>query len=935
MSSPCEAVAYTCEGGSSEAWVIGPGDAVPGGMDVLASPGDIVLGNDQIVAVIDALDHPHYIAPTGGSLLDLGTRGKDNDSLRAVFGAIGLLPEEAFHYTSVEILDEGDIKAVQLRGTLDGYPQVPVATRYEVRPCEPGIRIRTEIANGTADALSMYLTDAFYWGGREMVPFTPRAGSGFNHPDFGLSTIGEAFYEVPFMASGMHAAPAASYGIVSCSAESLWGFQSDNVSAMGAEPRVFPSKDWEIYERFLLVGDGAAISVAADIAYELRDQLWGEPYVTVSGTIEAPGGQLGETMRASLQLVDENDVPVTHVLPAADGTWSARVPANRSYTAVIEAFGKATAEVTFDVEGKDVALDAIVLDPVGEVAINVTIDDVEDHALVFILPADDATEAATTGTVYGFFDECAPMLGLTHGGSPACNRVLVNGATTVALPAGTYDFYTSRGPFSTLGLAQGVRVEPVTGQSLLLEITKLDVQPVGTLSGDFHVHGGKSFDANIPDLDRVKALVASGVEVIVSTEHDVVNDYAEAIAALGVEDRLVMITGTESTGHLLFNFRDDYAFPQVVGHWIFWPIAYDPEGPYRGAAWDERAEPGLLFTRQDDLGWDRDIGIAQLNHPYGGAQFGRDYSWGSAAGFDQTQPLKAEYDGTGQSLYFHRPDDANYGNDAYDVQEVMNGTSNENLIQYRSFWHYLLNQGIVRSGTANSDSHSLVENVLGTPRNLVFTTTTQADFDLATFDEDVRAGHILGTNGPVILATVGDHSPGVAAVSASSSDILHIVVSAAPWVPVDEVRILVNGVVAATLTDLADPADPLGVEGIERLNVEVPLADLLPASGDAWIVVEAGHALVEQADLDCNGVPDTGDTNGDGVIDWRDVEDLTEDPEVDCFDSVGPLAEPLEPERDTPDWLFRTVTPGGYPMAFTNPFILDLDGGGFTGPGVR
>ena len=199
----------------------------------------------------------------------------------------------------------------------------------------------------------------------------------------------------------------------------------------------------------------------------------------------------------------------------------------------------------------------------------------------------------------------------------------------------------------------------------------------------------------------------------------------------------------------------------------------------------------------------------------------------------------------------------------------------------------------------------------------------------------MRAGHILGTNGPIILATVGGHSPGVAAVSASSSDSLHIVVSAAPWIPVDEVRILVNGVVAATLTDLADPADPLGGDGLERLDVEVPLSELLPASGDAWIVVEAGHALVDQADLDCNGVPDTGDTNGDGVIDWRDVEDLTEDPEVDCFDSVGPLAEPIEPERDTPDWLFRTVTPGGYPMAFTNPFILDLDGGGFTGPGVQ
>lgn len=935
MPSPCPDVAYTCEGGSTELYVLGPGDVPPGGLDTLAATGDIVLGNDKIVAVIDALDHPHYIAPTGGSVLDLGIRGKDNDSLRAVFGAIGLLPEEAFNYTSVELLEEGDVKAIQLLGTLDGYPAIPIATRYEVRPCEPGIRIRTEIANGTPDALSMYLTDAFYWGGREMIPFTPRVGSGFNHPDFGLSTIGDAFFEAPFMASGMHSAPAASYGIVSCSDDSVTGFQSDNVSAMGAAPRVFPSKDWEIYERFLFVGDGSAVSAAADIAYELREQLWGEAFVTVSGKIEAPGGQLGDTMRASLQIIDGDDVPVTHVLPAADGSWSARVPANRSYTLVAEAFGKASSQSSFEAGTSDVDVGTVTLDAVGEVSINVTIDGVEDHALVFILPSDDATEAATAGTVYGFFEDCAPMLGLTHGGSPACNRVLVNGATTVALPAGTYDFYTSRGPFSTLGAMQGVTVEAITGQSVLLVVESLDVQPAGTLSGDFHVHGGKSFDANIPDLDRVKAFVASGVDVIVSTEHDVVNDYAEAIAALDVADRLLMITGTESTGHLLFRFREDYGFPQVVGHWMFWPVAYDPEGPYRGAAWDEKAEPGLLFTRQDDLGWEKEIGVSQMNHPYGGAQFGRDYSWGSAAGFDQTVPLKEEYDGTGQSLYFHKPEGATYSNDAYDVQEVMNGTKNENLIQYRSFWHYLLNQGIVRGGTANSDSHSLVENVLGTPRNLVFTATTRDDFDATTFNADVREGHILGTNGPVIVATIGSDQPGVAPISASAADSLHIVVTAAPWIPVDEVRILVNGAVVQTMTDLPVPADPLGVDGIGRLDIEVSLADLLPATGDAWIVVEAGHTLVAQDDLDCDGVPDTGDNNGDGNIDWKDVEELTEDPDVECLDTVGPLAEPPEPERDTPDWLFRAVNPDGYPMAFTNPFILDVDGGGFAGPGVK
>ncbi len=932
MPSPCADLALTCDGGTSEVRVLGPGDPVPGGMDALASPGDILLANDKVQVVIDALDHPHYIAPTGGAILDMSITGKDDDSVRHIFQATGLLPEEAFHYTSLEVIEDGDIKAVQAIGTLDGYPDIPVATRYEIRPCEPGVRVRTEISNGTSDAISLYLTDAFYWGGRELIPFTPRAGSGFTHPSFGLGDIVTAFFDVPFMVAALHSPPASSVGVLSCDDDTLSGFQSDNVSAMGLAPRVFPSRDWEIYERFIFLGEGAGVSSAADIAYDLKKTLFGEAYVTVSGTIEAPGGTLGETMRAMLEITDSDEVPVTQVLPAADGTWSARVPANRSYTIQAEAFGVPAGSDTFEAGTSDVDAGTLTLDAVGEVSIDVTVDGVADHALVFVIPADDATAEATAATVYGFFDDCAPMLGFTHGGSPACNRVLVNGPTTVALPPGTYDFYTSRGPFSTLGAARGVKVEAVTGQSVSLAVETLDLQPVGTLSGDFHVHGGKSFDANIPDVDRVEAFVASGIDVIISTEHDAVNDYAAAIEQLGVADRLLLVTGTESTGHLLWRYRTDYGFPQVIGHWMFWPMPYDPEGPYRGAAYDEKAEPGTLFTREVAAGWDRDNGVNQLNHPYGGAQFGRDYSWASAAGFDQTKPLATEYDGSGQSLFFHTPEGADYSNADYDVQEVMNGTKNENLIQYRSFWYYLLNQGIVRGGTANSDSHSLVENVLGTPRNVVFTSTTREAFDVGTFDADVRAGHILGTNGPVILANIAEHTPGLTSFTPGDSDVLHVVVRAAPWVPVDEVRIVVNGEVKQTITDLVVPVDPFGTADLDRLDTDVALTDLLPASGDAYIVVEAGHALMEQADLDCNGLVDTGDNNGDGTIDWQDVADLTEDPGVDCLDTVGPLAEPPEPERDTPDWFFRSVTPNGYAAAFTNPFLFDRDGdGAYTG----
>src|SRR5690606_12847826 len=105
---------------------------------------------------------------------------------------------------------------------------------------------------------------------------------------------------------------------------------------------------------------------------------------------------------------------------------------------------------------------------------------------------------------------------------------------------------------------------------------------------------------------------------------------------------------------------------------------------------------------------------------------------------------------------------------------------------------------------------------------------------------------------------------------------LTIRVEAAPWVPVEEVRIWVNGALARTITDLAHPDDPLGQGGLLRLETSLPLAELLPATGDAWIVVEAGAPILPHADLDCDGIPDTGDNDGDGRIDWRDVVGLLE-----------------------------------------------------------
>src|SRR5205814_3436345 len=98
-----------------------------------------------------------------------------------------------------------------------------------------------------------------------------------------------------------------------------------------------------------------------------------------------------------------------------------------------------------------------------------------------------------------------------------------------------------------------------------------------------------------------------------------------------------------------------------------------------------------------------------------------------------------------------------------------------------------------------------------------------------------------------------------------------VAVAAAPWIPVTEVRFVVNGRVVRTVpVPLGDTADLAGMD--HHTEITVPLVELLEGRpGDAWLLVEAGLPIPVTADLDHDGMPDTMDNNHDGVIDGRDV----------------------------------------------------------------
>jgi hypothetical protein len=225
------------------------------------------------------------------------------------------------------------------------------------------------------------------------------------------------------------------------------------------------------------------------------------------------------------------------------------------------------------------------------------------------------------------------------------------------------------------------------------------------------------------------------------------------------------------------------------------------------------------------------------------------------------------------------------------------------------------------------------------PRNIIYAgTQAGATFDLDAFNRELKNGRVLGTSAPIIEATCdgmtgGAKNYGLEWFRPADGGKLKVKVTTAPWAPVPELRFIVNGKVAKTITGLPQPADPFGTSVHVAYDDSVDLSELLTGiTGDAWIVVETSKPLPKVGDLGGgldnakDGMPDTSDNNGDGEVTAADVAE---------GEDFGPIKNPPFPAETDPDFHFANVADNGFPFAFTNPFLLDRDGNGkFDAPGA-
>ena len=946
--SACTALRYSCPVGGESLRVL----RLPAGMversagpKAQASVGDFLLENDRVRLVLDAPEHPQDLAPSGGSIIDLAPREADtagSDQANSFYQVAGVLPRDAIHYLSWEVIDQhlaaagGDaFVAVVFRGHMEGDPRVSVVTRYELRACEPGVRVRTDLHNGSPDPNTFYLSDGLFWGDNGMIPFVPIVGHGFHFPELDLLNLSWAWRQWPFVAARTQAPPDVSYAVVPCSNEQGAGFNESTLTAAGVPLRPTLPGDGLRYERFIVASPGPGVAAAASEAMAARVLLHGDPPpVRVTGRLLASGAPVDAAGGRAASLLfyepapgpdpdaEAGRRPWSEAVPDADGRFEVKLPPERSYRILPHAFGLPSAPAaSIAVGSTDLDAGDLSMDRSARLRISIEGDGGQRarFAEVVLIPVDRPSSApGAQPSLYGVFGGCNPMLGPPHGGSPACNRALTaDGLLDLAVPPGHYYVYATRGPFATLDRGQ-ITLGPGDQLSLNL-VSRLipDLVPVGVLSGDFHVHGAASYDSAIPDQDRVVSFLAAGVDVIVASDHDVVTTYDSTLAALGVGGELAVIPGVEATPNILWFTVPGEKFPKTTGHFNFWPLGFDDTAPRNGAPWDELREPGALMDEMESLYSNAAAAVRQLNHPFAESKLGRDQGFIHTLGYDPRRPITKGASFAADVL-LTQPAGGRHNID-WDVQEVMTGASRRQWLRYRTFWFSLLSQGILRAGVANSDTHSLTLERVGYPRNLIFGGHRRSLLDLEAFDADVRAGHLVGTNGPVVEASidVGDrqvHGPGLAPLAVKPDDVLTVSVAAAPWIPVTQARIFVNGRVAKTI-DLS-----ASFRGLDRLGstpgrarFDVPLSEVLPrqgqGTGDAWLVVEVG--------LPQDLPPDNEDGIADGFPDLPDA-DL-----------------PVRPRSvSDPRFDLEAVAPGIWPVAFTNPFILNVDGGPWTPPGL-
>jgi len=267
-------------------------------------------------------------------------------------------------------------------------------------------------------------------------------------------------------------------------------------------------------------------------------------------------------------------------------------------------------------------------------------------------------------------------------------------------------------------------------------------------------------------------------------------------------------------------------------------------------------------------------------------------------GFDRTVPI-----GTGVNTWWNQTGTASQGKRLgdFDALELIRaeGCNPANPSAWyadyttlREDWFALLNQQTPTAftkGLGLSAARYSLDTPVGLARTYLKVDSTLSQDALSPVLAALRKGAAVASTGPLLDVSVGGVGPGGLVAGTNASVTLTISLYAPDWVPVDEVRVVVNGSATPIPVPLSSFTASATDFRLRTATVVIPM----PVGKDAWLVVEAG-------------VP----RNQSGAY----------------------QGETLPGRNDGTPW--NKIMKGIYPLAITNPIFVDVNGGGYTPPGL-
>lgn len=496
---------------------------------------------------------------------------------------------------------------------------------------------------------------------------------------------------------------------------------------------------------------------------------------------------------------------------------------------------------------------------------------------------------------------------------------------------GDYQVVVSRGPrysayrkFVSVSAGQLVQV-----QAELAQVVSTD----GYVHGDFHVHSIDSIDAEVTRAERVATYLAEGMDFFTPSDHGIRVDFTDTLVDMAVTD----LIGTASSAEIT---TPDY------GHFNSWPVTIDSSRIGGGTVdWGREAAPGMDFPEYASYGLtpaeiydatlsDPKANLVQINHISG--HFGA-----GGLGIDTgATPPQSSVDPALRRL---DPSLTNAFDDGFQALEVWIGTDGRNGI-FGQFlggnagdWFNLLNQGIVRTGVADSDTHTYRTTHMSTRSQIASAVTDpgQLSARAETLAATIVDGKVVGTNAPFMTVQASGNYLGQAqladlsvdgsrgmAINPGSDVTVSVSIATADWAQVDSVDFYINnqperisatdataryGICPNISVSAGDPGWSSStivvnedIEGATRTEIEVTLT-LPEVAADSWLIAIA-HGTDGVSSPLFPVVPEDIDRVSNTTL-----EELTDD----------------------------NIGEGGVPAyAFSNPLFIDVGGDGWTPPGV-